>query len=37
VNDTLEQMGAQTILEVIQAPVATLKAIIQTPRGRVEL
>lgn len=37
VRDTLEQIGAQTILEVIQAPVAKLSASIQTPRGRVEL
>lgn len=37
VNHTLEQMGAQTILEIVKAPVAKLRAIIQTPHGRVEL
>lgn len=37
VKHTLEQMGAQTILEIVKAPVAKLKAIIQTPHGRVEL
>jgi hypothetical protein len=37
VNDMLERMGAQSILEVSDAPIAKLKAIIQTPHGRVEL
>jgi hypothetical protein len=37
VNDTLEQIGAQSILEVSYALTTKLTAIIQTPRGRVEL
>jgi Glyoxalase-like domain len=37
VNNTLEQMGAQSLLEVSYAFSAKLNAIIQTPRGRVEL
>jgi hypothetical protein len=37
VNDTLEQIGAQSMLEIVKAPIAKLKAIIQTPHGRVEL
>jgi hypothetical protein len=37
VNDTLEQIGAQFIFEIVKAPIAKLKAIIQTPHGRVEL
>ena len=37
VKDTLEQMGAQTILEVEKAPVSKLSAIIQTLYGSVEL
>jgi Glyoxalase-like domain len=37
VNNRLEQMGAKPLLEVFDASRSTLKAVIQTPRGRVEL
>jgi Glyoxalase-like domain len=37
VNDTLEQVGADALLEISKAPVAKLSAIIQTPHGSVEL
>jgi Glyoxalase-like domain len=37
VNDTLEQLGAKSLLEVFYAPIPKLKAVIQTPNGRVEL
>jgi hypothetical protein len=37
VHDTLERIGARPLLEVIQSPVAKLRAAIQTPHGRVEL
>ncbi len=37
VRNMLEQMGAQSILEIVKAPIAKLSAVIQTPIGRVEL
>jgi hypothetical protein len=37
VNIALEQLGAKSLLEVSSAPTPRLKAVIQTPNGRVEL
>lgn len=37
VNDMLKQLGAKSLLEVTHAPSANLKAVIQTPYGKVEL
>jgi hypothetical protein len=37
VNDILEQLEAKSLLEVFYAPISKLKAVIQTPNGRVEL
>jgi Glyoxalase-like domain len=37
VNDTLEKLEAKSLLEVFYAPISKLKAVIQTPNGRVEL
>jgi Glyoxalase-like domain len=37
VSDTLEQLGSNSLLEVFQDPNESLKALIQTPHGRVEL
>jgi Glyoxalase-like domain len=37
VNDTLEQIGAKSLLEVSYASTVKLRASIQTPHGRVEL
>ncbi len=37
VRDTLGQLGANCLLEILKAPIAKLSAVIQTPNGRVEL
>jgi Glyoxalase-like domain len=37
VNDTLERLGAKSLLEVFFAPIPNLQALIQTPNGRVKL
>jgi hypothetical protein len=37
VKETLEQIGAASLLEVFHASTANLRAIIQTPHGRLEL